>query len=86
MGLAQDVSLRLFRVQQPLRDYGVGAQILKSMGVARVRLLTNNPRKISALQRFGLNVTGRESLHVGRNVHNAGYLDTKRDKLGHLAS
>ena len=68
-----------------LRDYGVGAQILVDLGVKRVRLLTNNPRKIAALRGFGLTIDERVPLHTGANAHNAAYLATKIEKLGHHA-
>ncbi len=67
-----------------LRDYGIGAQILLDLGLKKICLLTNNPRKIVGLEGYNLEVTGREPLRVGRGDHNRGYLDTKRSKLGHL--
>lgn len=67
-----------------LRDYGVGAQILSDLGLTTIRLLTNNPRKVVGLQAFDLKVTGRIPLQTTPNKHNARYLETKRDKLGHL--
>lgn len=67
-----------------LRDYGIGAQILVDLGLTKIRLLTNNPKKIVGLEGYGLVVTGREPLQVQPGTHNAGYLDTKRRKLGHL--
>ena len=67
-----------------LRDYGIGAQILLDLGLKKICLLTNNPRKIVGLEGYNLEVTGREPLRVGRGEHNEGYLDTKRSKLGHL--
>jgi 3,4-dihydroxy 2-butanone 4-phosphate synthase/GTP cyclohydrolase II len=67
-----------------LRDYGIGAQILLDLGLKKIRLLTNNPRKIVGLEGYNLEVTGREPLRVGRGEHNEGYLDTKRSKLGHI--
>lgn len=67
-----------------LRDYGIGAQILSDLGLTTIRLLTNNPRKVIGLQAFDLKVTGRIPLQTVPNKHNAGYLETKRDKLGHL--
>ena len=67
-----------------LRDYGIGAQILLDLGLRKICLLTNNPRKIVGLEGYSLEITGREPLHVGRGEHNEGYLDTKRSKLGHL--
>jgi 3,4-dihydroxy 2-butanone 4-phosphate synthase / GTP cyclohydrolase II len=67
-----------------LRDYGVGAQILVDLGVKRLRLLTNNPRKVVALQGFGMEVVERVPLHAGENPYNEAYLATKRAKLGHF--
>lgn len=67
------------------REYGVGAQILTELGVRRMRLLTNNPRKLAALTGFGLVVVARVPLHVGRNPYNERYLHTKEEKLGHFA-
>lgn len=67
-----------------LRDYGVGAQVLADLGVRRLRLLTNNPRKVVALQGFGMEVVERVPLHVGENPYNEAYLATKRAKLGHF--
>ena len=67
-----------------LRDYGIGAQILLDLGLKKICLLTNNPRKIVGLEGYNLEITGREPLRVGRGKHNEGYLDTKRSKLGHL--
>lgn len=66
-----------------LRDYGVAAQILKALGVERVRLLSNNPRKAAGLRANGVAVSEELPLVVPSNPHNAAYLDTKRDKLGH---
>ena len=67
-----------------LRDYGVGAQILVDLGVKRLRLLTNNPRKVVALQGFCMEVVERVPLHAGENPHNEAYLAAKRAKLGHF--
>lgn len=67
-----------------LRDYGIGAQILLDLGLHRIRLLTNNPRKIIGLEGYSLEVTGREPLKVSPDEYNQDYLDTKRSKLGHL--
>ena len=66
------------------RDYSIGAQILADLGVRRVRLLTNNPRKRLSLESHGLEVVERLPIVVAPNPVNAGYLATKRDKLGHL--
>lgn len=65
------------------RDYAAGAQILKDLGVHRVRLMTNNPDKTAALLRHGLAVTGREPMPVQAGEHNLRYLRTKRDRMGH---
>ncbi|MGH7501511.1 MAG: bifunctional 3,4-dihydroxy-2-butanone-4-phosphate synthase/GTP cyclohydrolase II [Longimicrobiales bacterium] len=67
-----------------LRDYGIGAQILLDLGLSSIRLLTNNPRKIVGLEGYGLKITGREPIQVAAGDHNRTYLETKRDKLGHL--
>jgi 3,4-dihydroxy 2-butanone 4-phosphate synthase/GTP cyclohydrolase II len=67
-----------------LRDYGIGAQMLVDLGVRRLRLLTNNPKKIRGLQGYGLEVVEQLPLRVTPNTANAHYLDTKRRKLGHL--
>jgi 3,4-dihydroxy 2-butanone 4-phosphate synthase / GTP cyclohydrolase II len=67
-----------------LRDYGIGAQILHDLGVSELRLLTNNPRKVVALEGYGIRIAGRVPLHVGENPYNERYLQTKREKLGHL--
>jgi 3,4-dihydroxy 2-butanone 4-phosphate synthase/GTP cyclohydrolase II len=66
-----------------LRDYGVGAQILRDLGIRRMRLLTNNPRKVRALEGFGLEIIERLPLKGGNNPHNQRYLLTKRERLGH---
>jgi 3,4-dihydroxy 2-butanone 4-phosphate synthase/GTP cyclohydrolase II len=67
-----------------LRDYGVAAQILRDLGFRSVRLLTNNPRKIAALDEYGIVVKARESLEVLPNEINSRYLRTKRERLGHM--
>ncbi len=67
-----------------LRDYGIGAQILRDLGVCRIRLLTNNPRKVVGLRGYGLDIIERVPLEMNPNVVNERYLKTKRDKLGHL--
>ncbi len=66
-----------------LRTYGVGAQILHDLGVKKMRLVTNNPRKISGLKGFGIEIVGRLPLLVETNEYNIRYLDTKAEKLGH---
>jgi 3,4-dihydroxy 2-butanone 4-phosphate synthase / GTP cyclohydrolase II len=67
-----------------LRDYGIGAQILKDLGVESIRLLTNNPRKIKGLEGYGLQVVERVALQMLENKDNEHYLRTKQQKLGHL--
>jgi 3,4-dihydroxy 2-butanone 4-phosphate synthase/GTP cyclohydrolase II len=67
-----------------LRDYGIGAQILVDLGVKKLRLLTNNPKKIVGLEGYGLTFVERVPIEVPANESNRKYLSTKRDKLGHL--
>ncbi len=67
-----------------LRDYGVGAQILSDLGLTRIRLLTNNPRKVVGLEGYGLEITERVPLVCEAGEHNERYLETKKTKLGHL--
>jgi 3,4-dihydroxy 2-butanone 4-phosphate synthase/GTP cyclohydrolase II len=69
-----------------LRDYGVGAQILHSLGIKSIRLLTNNPRKIVGLEGYGIKISERVSLQIDSNPHNEKYLNTKRCRMGHLLS
>jgi GTP cyclohydrolase II len=78
-----EANLRL-GFEPDLRDYGAGAEVLKALGVTRVKLMTNNPEKVSALGRHGVQVVTRIPLQVGHNAHNASYLSTKASKLGHL--
>jgi 3,4-dihydroxy 2-butanone 4-phosphate synthase / GTP cyclohydrolase II len=66
------------------RDYGIGSQILYDLGVRKIRLLTNNPKKIYGLEGFGLEVVERVPIRIPSNPHNERYLKTKREKLGHL--
>ncbi len=67
-----------------LRDYGIGAQILSDLGVRKMRLLTNNPRKVVGIEGYGLEIVSRVPLAVRPNGHNRKYLATKQRKLGHL--
>lgn len=67
-----------------LRDYGIGAQILRDLGVRKMKLLTNNPVKIIGLKGYGLEVVERIPIEIPANPKNENYLMTKRDKLGHL--
>ena len=70
--------------EMDLREYGLGAQILADLGLKKIRLLTNNPRKIVGLEGYGLEIVEQMPIQVKPNPHNARYLKTKRDKLGHL--
>ncbi|MBT3340352.1 MAG: bifunctional 3,4-dihydroxy-2-butanone-4-phosphate synthase/GTP cyclohydrolase II [Planctomycetes bacterium] len=67
-----------------MRNYGTGAQILSDLGVRRMRLLTNNPKKLTGLAGYGLEITEQVSLQVEAGEHNCTYLRTKRDKMGHI--
>ncbi len=78
-----DANLRL-GLPVDLRDYGIGAQILADLGLTSIRLLTNNPKKISGLAGYGLSVTDQVPIQHLPNVHNAAYLRAKRDRLGHI--
>lgn len=65
------------------RDYGVGAQILRHLGISKIKLLSNNPRKRAGMLGYGLEVVENVPIEITPNVHNEFYLQTKRDKLGH---
>jgi 3,4-dihydroxy 2-butanone 4-phosphate synthase/GTP cyclohydrolase II len=65
------------------RDYGVGAQILRHLGIQKMKLMSNNPRKRAGLSGYGLEVTDTVAIEIKPNTHNEKYLTTKRDKLGH---
>jgi 3,4-dihydroxy 2-butanone 4-phosphate synthase/GTP cyclohydrolase II len=67
-----------------LRDYGIGAQILRDIGVGKMKLLTNNPKKVVGLHGYGLEIVERVALEMDANEINERYLKTKRDKMGHL--
>ncbi len=67
-----------------MRDYSILSPMIEHMGIKELKLMTNNPRKVKALQELGVNVTERLSHQTGRNPHNAKYLSTKKGKLGHL--
>jgi 3,4-dihydroxy 2-butanone 4-phosphate synthase/GTP cyclohydrolase II len=69
-----------------LRDYGIGAQILVDLGVRKIRLMTNNPRKIIGLEGYGIRVVARIPIEMKPNSENLSYLKTKKTKLGHLLS
>jgi 3,4-dihydroxy 2-butanone 4-phosphate synthase/GTP cyclohydrolase II len=65
------------------RDYGVGAQILRDLGVQKIRLISNNPKKRAGLLGYGLEIVESLAIEVESNPHNEKYLKTKRDKMGH---
>ncbi|BFM14144.1 GTP cyclohydrolase II [Maricurvus nonylphenolicus] len=67
-----------------MRDYTILQPMIDHLGIKELKLMTNNPRKVKALQELGVNVTERLSHQTGRNPHNAKYLSTKKGKLGHL--
>ncbi len=69
---------------EDLRDYGITAQIIKDLGIASVRLLTNNPQKVQGLERYGIKIAGRDPIEASPHEENIGYLRTKKAKLGHL--
>jgi len=66
------------------RDYGIGSQILVDLGVREMRLITNNPKKIVGLEGYGLKIVDRVPLQIEPTAHNARYIETKRDRLGHI--
>ncbi|GAB4198214.1 MAG: bifunctional 3,4-dihydroxy-2-butanone-4-phosphate synthase/GTP cyclohydrolase II [Thermoflexibacter sp.] len=70
--------------QMDERDYGVGAQILRDLGVSKIRLISNNPKKRAGLIGYGLEIVETLPIEIAPNPHNEKYLQTKRDKLGHL--
>jgi 3,4-dihydroxy 2-butanone 4-phosphate synthase/GTP cyclohydrolase II len=67
-----------------LRDYGIGAQILVDLGVRRMRLLTNNPKKIVGLEGYGIEITQRVPIEINPNEDNIKYMKTKQNKMGHI--
>ena len=69
-----------------LRDYGIGAEILVDLGIKKLRLLTNNPQKISGIEGFGLEIVERVPIQIKGNSRNIRYLKTKKEKMGHLLS
>jgi 3,4-dihydroxy 2-butanone 4-phosphate synthase/GTP cyclohydrolase II len=67
-----------------LRDYGTGAEILVNIGLKKIRLLTNNPKKISGIEGFGLEIVERIPIQMNHNEKNLRYLRTKKEKMGHI--
>ena len=78
-----DANLRL-GFAADLREYGIGAQILKNLGVKSIRILTNNPKKLVGLEGHGLSITGREPLVMEPGQFNEQYLKTKKDRMDHM--
>ena len=66
------------------RNYGIGAQILRHLGVGKMRLMTNNPVKRVGLKAYGLDIVGLEPIEIASNKENQFYLETKKNKMGHL--
>jgi 3,4-dihydroxy 2-butanone 4-phosphate synthase/GTP cyclohydrolase II len=66
-----------------MREYGIGNQILADLGLSTIRILTNNPKKITGIEGFGLTVVEQVPIEVSPNAENRRYLETKRSKLGH---
>jgi len=69
-----------------LRDYGIGAQILADPGLSTIRLLTNNPAKRAGLEGYGLKIVERVPLVIHPNEHDRRYMETKKEKMGHILS
>jgi 3,4-dihydroxy 2-butanone 4-phosphate synthase/GTP cyclohydrolase II len=69
---------------EDLRDYGIGAQILSDLGVKKVKLMTNNPKKLKGLSGYGINIVDRVAIQMNHNERNEFYLRTKKLKMGHM--
>lgn len=69
---------------EDLRDYGIGAQMLSDLGVRKIKLMTNNPLKLSGLEGYGLKITSREPIQLNHNERNVDYMKTKQSKMGHM--
>jgi 3,4-dihydroxy 2-butanone 4-phosphate synthase/GTP cyclohydrolase II len=67
-----------------LRDYGTGAQILQSLGVTKIEVMTNNPLKIRGLSGFGIEITKRQPIQPNHNERSDNYMQVKKDKMGHI--
>lgn len=78
-----DANLRL-GFPADMREYGIGAQILKDLGLKKLRIMTNNPKKLACLSGYGLEIVERVPIEVSLNKHNEKYLKTKKEKFGHI--
>jgi 3,4-dihydroxy 2-butanone 4-phosphate synthase/GTP cyclohydrolase II len=74
----------LLGFQPDLRNYGVGAQILYDLGVRKLKLMTNNPKKIVGLEGYGMEIVDRVPIEINPNEKNVDYLKTKKEKMGHM--
>jgi 3,4-dihydroxy 2-butanone 4-phosphate synthase/GTP cyclohydrolase II len=74
----------LLGFEPDMRDYGIGAQILSDLGLTSIRLMTNNPEKRAGLEGYGLEIVERVPLEIPANAFDAKYLETKKEKMGHL--
>jgi 3,4-dihydroxy 2-butanone 4-phosphate synthase/GTP cyclohydrolase II len=70
--------------KEDLRDYGIGAQILVDLGVRKIKMMTNNPKKIVGLEGYGLTVTKRIPIEINPTEANTHYLKTKKERMGHI--
>ena len=69
---------------EDMRDYGIGAQILYDLGVRKVKLMTNNPKKLSGISGYGIEIIDRVPIQMNHNERNTFYLKTKKEKMGHM--
>jgi len=84
MGMDTVEANRALGFEADLRDYGTGAEILADLGIKKLRLLTNNPKKISGIEGFGLEIIERIPIQIMHNTRNLKYLKTKKEKMGHI--